>query len=344
MFGLDFGVDHYLKSSKMSKKSVLASFGILLFSLSFGQDQFKYSDLVNEARKLYENKEYFMSGQKYSEAFSNVNNFNVSTNDRIAAASSWAQANAADSAFSQLFRVAQDSTFIYYNYLIYLPDFDPLNSDKRWNIIIGIVKANFAKTERNLDMSLVAILDTVYLEDQKSRQKINVVANKYGWQSEETKSFRQIMVKKDSLNLIRVEKILNERGWLGEEIIGHYGNLSIFLVIQHSGIETQIKYLPMMREAVKKGNAFSGNLALLEDRVALRQGKKQIYGSQIERDEITGESYVLPLEDPDNVDQRRAEAGLDKLQDYLSTFGMKWDVEEYKKKLPSIEAKQKNKN
>lgn len=96
-----------------------------------------------------------------------------------------------------------------------------------------------------------------------------------------------------------------------------------------------------MREAVKKGNASSSNLALLEDRVALRQGKKQIYGTQVTKDEVTGESYVLPLEDPDNVDKRRAEVGLEKLQDYLSNFGIKWDVEEYKMKLSEIEAKQK---
>ncbi len=42
-----------------------------------------------------------------------------------------------------------------------------------------------------------------------------------------------------------------------------------------------------MREAVKKGNANSSSLALLEDRVALRKGEKQIYGSQIGRDQET---------------------------------------------------------
>jgi hypothetical protein len=97
----------------------------------------------------------------------------------------------------------------------------------------------------------------------------------------------------------------------------------------------------MIREAVKKGNADPANLALLEDRVALRQGKKQIYGTQLAYDETTGESYVQPLEDPDNVDNRRAAIGLETLQDYLSGVGMKWDPEEYKKKLPELLAKHK---
>ena len=53
-----------------------------------------------------------------------------------------------------------------------------------------------------------------------------------------------------------------------------------------------------MREAVKKGNAKANSLALLEDRVALRRGGKQIYGSQVTRDSETNEYYVLPLIDP----------------------------------------------
>ncbi len=98
----------------------------------------------------------------------------------------------------------------------------------------------------------------------------------------------------------------------------------------------------MMREAVQKGNASPSNFAYLVDRVALRQGKKQSYGSQLARDQFTGEYYILPLLDPDNVDKRRTEVGLEKLQDYVSHMGMTWNVEEYKKKLPEIEAKQKN--
>lgn len=114
-------------------------------------------------------------------------------------------------------------------------------------------------------------------------------------------------------------------------------------MIQHADLEIQQQYLPMMREAAEKGDANGADLALLEDRVALRMGKKQIYGTQIGRDLETGEFYLMPLDDPDNVDERRAAVGLGKLQDYLSNWGLKWDVEAYKKKLPDIEARLENK-
>jgi hypothetical protein len=96
----------------------------------------------------------------------------------------------------------------------------------------------------------------------------------------------------------------------------------------------------MMRDAVKKGNAQGGSLALLEDRVALRQGKKQIYGSQIGSSEIQL-YHVLPMEDPDNVDKRRAEVGLSPLADYVIHWQIKWDVEQYKKDLEKMIASEK---
>jgi len=140
-----------------------------------------------------------------------------------------------------------------------------------------------------------------------------------------------------SINTSKIKKILDEYGWLGADIIGNQGDSTLFLVIQHSDFETQEKYLPMMREAVKKGNAKANNLAFLEDRVALRKGEKQIYGSQIAPDPETGEYIILPLIDPENVDKRRADVGLGKFQVYISDFGMTWNVEEYKKKLPELE-------
>lgn len=75
--------------------------------------------------------------------------------------------------------------------------------------------------------------------------------------------------------------------------------------------------------------------------MALGEGRKQTYGSQIGFDESTNKYYVLPLEDPDRVDQRRASVGLGSLADYVKRWDIAWDVEAYKKQLPEIEALQK---
>jgi hypothetical protein len=193
-----------------------------------------------------------------------------------------------------------------------------------------------------LNEMLVKRLDSIHIDDFTYRAQLESIQNKYGGDSKEMKDLWRIIDEKDSLNLIKVEAILNKYGWLGADVVGEQGNATLFFVIQHSNISAQEKYLPVMRDAVKKGNAKASSLALLEDRVALRQGKRQVYGSQVSWNMKTNEYYVLPLEDPENVDKRRATMGLPPLSTYLGNWNLTWDAEQYKKDLPSIEARQKS--
>ena len=147
----------------------------------------------------------------------------------------------------------------------------------------------------------------------------------------------KITLQNDSINLLKVKKILDERGWVGKDKVGAQANSTLFLVIQHSDLETQKKYLPMMKEAVKNGNADSGSLALLIDRIEIREGRKQIYGSQIGINPNTKTEYVLPVIDPDNVDKRRTEVGLGSMSDYVKNWNLIWDVEKYKSDLRELE-------
>ncbi|MCE3278422.1 MAG: hypothetical protein K0S44_613 [Bacteroidetes bacterium] len=174
--------------------------------------------------------------------------------------------------------------------------------------------------------------------DQRYRNQMGSVQSRYGGDSKEMKELYKAMKSADSLNLIKVEYILSKYGWLGVNEIGSQCNTTLFMVIQHSDQPHQEKYLPIMRLAVKNGKAQAHHLALLEDRILLQQGKKQIYGSQLSWNLKTNQYYLAPLEDPDNVDKRRKEAGLEILSDYIKNCcDLTWDVEQYKKELPSIE-------
>ena len=136
-----------------------------------------------------------------------------------------------------------------------------------------------------------------------------------------------------------VQSIIDKYGWLGKDIIGEKGNTTLFLIIQHSDQLIQEKYLPILMDAVKKGNAQVSDLAYLADRVNLGQGKKQIYGTQIGQNGDNETYYVSPLEDPDNVDKRRLEVGLEPLADYVIYWDIIWDIVQYKKELPHLEVK-----
>jgi hypothetical protein len=326
----------------MKTKLFLTFFGFFLYCSVFGQNWQKYYELRTEAFRLYENKEYIKSGQKYSEAFAVFGNKSL-PEDRYNAASSWALANEIDSSFVQLFNIAEKWNFTGYDHMITDMDLRSLYKDRRWNKVVEIVESNKERAEATIDKSLAATLETVYHTHFEYRQQINSIAEKYGWESPEFKSLWDKMAINDSLNLIKVKSILDKYGWLGTDIVGEVGNETLSLVIQDSDLSTQEKYLPMMRETYKNGKASGVQLAYLEDRYALRQGKRQIYGSFTGWDKETNLSYVLPLDDPDNVDKRRFELGLPPFSDYLSNYKIVWDVEQYKKDLPAIEAKEKEK-
>ncbi len=63
-------------------------------------------------------------------------------------------------------------------------------------------------------------------------------------------------------------------------------------------------------------------LAYLEDRVLLGEGKAQRYGSQLEV--VDGQLVPLPIEQPDAVDERRASMGLPSMALYLAEARAKW--------------------
>ena len=149
---------------------------------------------------------------------------------------------------------------------------------------------------------------------------MKILKRKFGRNSKEMKMQWKKISDADNSNVKVVAKILDERGWLGADIVGDKGNQTLFLVIQHADIEIQEKYIPMFRDAVKKGNGRASSLALMEDRVALRRGGKQIYGSQVFTDNKTDKMYFGPIEDPENVDARRAEVGLQPLNDYAAVI------------------------
>lgn len=325
----------------MKRSAIIAILSFFIANFSFGQDLEKYSRLVSEADDLYEAEEYVKSAEKYKEAFAAVNGKAYSS-DRYNGACSFALAGDVETAFHHLFVLAEGNVkYRDYDHITTDSDLDVLHTDPRWDALISQVKANKNEFEKDINKPLAAILDAIYEEDQRYRQQYMLIVEKYGWNSEEANNYWPVVEKADSINLIKVKAIIDEHGWLGPKTIGDRGNGTLFLVIQHSDPETREKYLPIMREAVKKRDASVADLALLEDRTALEQGRKQIYGSQIGRNEQTGEMYVLPLDDPDNVDKRRAEVGLPPIQNYVSNWNIIWDANEYKKRLPEYEAMQK---
>lgn len=296
-----------------------------------------YVQYIQKADSCYKAKSNKASTEYYEMAFKKEHKNPTHLYNGACAAT---LANETKKAFNWL-NLAIDNGYENFSHLKKDNDLSQLHPQKEWQRLILKIQKKQDILEANYDKPLQKELLSIYEDDQGIRKVFMEVYKNPKSSKNKIDSIGKIMNRKDSLNLIKVSKILDEKGWVGKNSIGSQANQTLFLVIQHSDLKTQQKYLPMMRKAVKQGNANASSIALLEDRIALREGRKQIYGSQIAKNPTTKKEYVSPLEDPDNVDKRRAEVGLGSLADYVKNWGMTWDAEAYKKELPELEKLEK---
>ncbi len=122
------------------------------------------------------------------------------------------------------------------------------------------------------------------------------------------------MVVLDRKNQERLAAIVNRTGWPTISRVGARASAVAFLIVQHAPLDYQLKYLPLIRAAVAAGEQKPSQLALLEDRILLRQGRPQRYGSQVN---TSNGIRPFPIEDEANLDKRRAEVGLKPVAEYI---------------------------
>ncbi|RMG41837.1 MAG: hypothetical protein D6719_07740 [Candidatus Dadabacteria bacterium] len=76
--------------------------------------------------------------------------------------------------------------------------------------------------------------------------------------------------------------------------------------------ETALKLLKEQRP----GEVQPHEIAYLEDRILVNKEGYQVYGTQLAQNG-EGKLVPIPIKDPDTVDQRRRNVGLEPLEEYL---------------------------
>lgn len=187
---------------------------------------------------------------------------------------------------------------------------------------------------RNMD-SVTKVLEEVLRTDQAPREALDSIGKKYGYDSEEMTNHWKRIHTSDSINLSIVSAIIDKYGWLSAKETSKKANDVLFLVIQHSDLTSQLKYLPYLHSAVKSGKASERDYAYLTDRIRTNQGKFQIYGTQFQGD-AKGKMSLYPIEDEPNVNMRRRKVGLDSLEAYARKMDVQYRVpkkDTYKNKI-----------
>jgi len=120
----------------------------------------------------------------------------------------------------------------------------------------------------------------------------------------------------DAARTARLKTIISDRGWPTAALVGHDGVDAAWLILQHSGDSAwQKAMLPILERAAAAGDIRRGDVALLTDRVLVRSGQPQRYGSSFSM--VDGRLVADPIEDESRVDARRAEIGLPPMTEYV---------------------------
>lgn len=164
-------------------------------------------------------------------------------------------------------------------------------------------------------------LELLGAKDQTLRLLLPDVEEKFGRSTEEYDYFWSLIHQQDSIILNQVISIIDTFGWVGKNTVGEKANQALWLIIQHADLEIQEKYLPLLKESVKKGESEGWHLAYLEDRILMRNGKKQLYGTQAVWDNDLKRNKIYPIENIESINERRKKLGLETLEDYAKANG-----------------------
>jgi hypothetical protein len=109
----------------------------------------------------------------------------------------------------------------------------------------------------------------------------------------------------DEANQRELDRLIGKCGWPGK-LDNNRAAFSAFIIIQHAPLDYQLKHFDLVKAANERGEIPSNKFAWLVDRLLVKQGKPQLYGTEFEY----GSNKVAPIADPDNLNARRKKMGL----------------------------------
>lgn len=146
-------------------------------------------------------------------------------------------------------------------------------------------------------------------------------------ESQATGDLSSIQSELDSTHMNYIEEIFINHGYPGKSMVGEPLNLVAWEVLQRNPEKIE-NYFDLIKEAGRNGEIPGINVATMEDLYLMIQNKPQIYGSQ-GMVKNNGDAFIWPVKDPENVNQRREEAGFElTIEEYSKTiFGEDFQYE-----------------
>ncbi|MES2479892.1 MAG: DUF6624 domain-containing protein [Bacteroidota bacterium] len=279
------------------------------------------AQFLKKADSLYNEGQLMLAIDAYKESYKADSS---DDNNIYNLACAFAQAGMPDSAFKYLYITSNLNSE---ERSLSDPDFLPLKKDKRWdvfeNYLVALIQQKYDNPIADEDYARklwrMKALDQAYYRDLELLRKkadTNVSAEKSLWQKKEVLNKQ---------NQKEIELLIAKKGWPKISQVGNSAAAAAFLIIQHSELPLQKKYLPVIKKLCEKREAVWSSYALMYDRIQVSEKKPQRYGSQVNLNPQTNKHEPFPLEDESKVDEWRKEIGMQPLAEYLKHWDIKWE-------------------
>ncbi len=137
-----------------------------------------------------------------------------------------------------------------------------------------------------------------------------------------------------------LEEIIDHIGYPTTEKVGIEASEAAWLVIQHAigSPDFMRKCLKLLENSVSKTKVETINMAYLSDRIAVFEGRPQLYGTQFDWDE-NGQLSPNIYDDLNKVNERRKSLGLNSLEEQTASIRNRTQKENQQ---PPADLKQRN--
>ncbi len=273
------------------------------------------------------NDSFYEAGDYQKSIANSLQNDNLSYHDLYSIAQCYALLNKSDSAYLYLNRFIDEISFDCRVVLID-DDFEILRKNNtEWAKITEKIESKF--------------LDSLTISANKeyalSLFRLGVERMKYSYfdvsfDKSEKLSTNQIW-KKQSKAIKDFDKLVRKYGFPTQSLVGDDALYTSIEIILHPPIKEK-NYL-MLQKAFEEGEYLPAHYAWITDRWLTQNGKLQLYGtifSQEQNADGSIKSVLLPVEDFSNLNKRRAEIGLQTIEEDLKVFGGKIPDEYYGEK------------
>ncbi|MCC4593297.1 hypothetical protein LL974_19385 [Xanthomonas campestris pv. cannae] len=193
------------------------------------------------------------------------------------------------------------------------PGLNRLRASPAWPALLARAETLDAARQARLDQPLRQALLARVEKDQAVRQKAIDKGN--------TPASWQQTVAVDQDNTAWLKTMVAKMGWPTRTSVGEDGAKAAFLIAQHATLDPafQEQVLALMQSALAQKEADPSDMAMLQDRVLLHQGKPQLYGTQF-KTEPDGTMVLDRTQDIDGLDARRATMGLPPIAEYKASL------------------------